>query len=73
LPSEKVLKITSTLASVKNRKKITLRVLQSVIGLLNFACCVVLPGRAFLRRLIDLTKGITKQHHYIRLTTLMLK
>lgn len=68
LPSEKVLKITSTLASVKNRKKITLRVLQSVIGLLNFACCVVLPGRAFLRRLIDLTKGITKQHHYIRLT-----
>lgn len=68
LPSEKILKITSTLASMKNRKKIMLRDLQSVIGLLNFACCVVLPGRAFLRRLIDLTKGITKQHHYIRLT-----
>lgn len=35
---------------------------------MNFACCIILPGRAFLRRLIDLTKGLTKPHHYIRLT-----
>ena len=29
---------------------------------------MVAPGRAFLRRLIDLTKGIQKLHHYIRLS-----
>ena len=37
-------------------------------GLLNFACSVVVPGRAFLRRLIDLTKGIKSAHHFVRLT-----
>ena len=51
----------------KNRKKIALRDLQSLIGLLNYACLVVVPGRAFLRRLIDLTCGISCPSHYIRL------
>lgn len=48
--------------------KTTLRNLQSVIGLLNFAGAVVVPGRAFLRRLIDLTIGISKPYHHIRLS-----
>ncbi len=47
--------------------KVTLRELQSLIGLLNFACKVILPGRAFLRRLTNLTRGTTKPHHHIRL------
>ena len=51
-----------------SRKSVTLKELQSLIGLLNFACCVVVPGRAFLRRLIDLTKGIRKPTHHVRLT-----
>lgn len=43
----------------------------SLIGLLNFACSVVCPpGRAFLRRLIDLIIGISKAHHSIWLTSL---
>ena len=29
---------------------------------------MVVPGRAFLRRLIDLTKGITSAHYFVRLT-----
>ena len=40
----------------------------SLIGLLNFNCNVVAPRRAFLRRLIDLTKDIQKPHHHIRLS-----
>ena len=32
------------------------------------ACSVVLPGRAFLRRLIDLTIGISRPQHLINLT-----
>lgn len=45
----------------------TLKELQSLIGLLNFACLVVVPGRTFLRRLIDLTCGISQPHHQIHL------
>ena len=51
-----------------SKPKITLKGLQCIIGTLNFACGVVLPGRAFLRRLIDLTIGVSKPFHYIRVT-----
>ena len=37
-----------------------MQVIQSLTGLLNFACAVVIPGRAFLRRLIDLTIRLSK-------------
>lgn len=67
LPKDKIVKITEALLSFRKRKKVTLRELQSLIGLLNFACSVVLPGRPFLRRLIDLTKGVIKPFHHIRL------
>ena len=68
LPVEKVLKCTNCLESFLKRKKVTLKELQSLIGLLNFACSVVRPGRAFLRRLIDLTIGVRQQHFLIRLS-----
>ena len=45
----------------------TLREVQSLTGLLNFACSIILPGRAFLRRRIDLTVGIQSPFHFIRL------
>lgn len=57
LPEEKIDKIVGLLGEFKVKKKVTLRELQSLIGLLNFACSVIVPGRAFLRRLHDLTKG----------------
>lgn len=41
--------------------------MQSITGLLNFACSVVVPGRTFLRRLINLTCGLSKPKFYIRL------
>ncbi|XP_069108938.1 uncharacterized protein [Argopecten irradians] len=69
LPREKLDKIGNLLASFIRKKKVTLRELQSLIGLLNFACSVIAPGRPFLRRLIDLTKGLTKHYHHIRLTS----
>ena len=40
--------------------------MQSLIGLLNFACGV--PGRAFLRHLIDLTCSVTRPFHWIKLS-----
>ena len=55
LPLEKIDKCLSLIANFLTRKKVTLKEIQSLTGMLNFACSVVVPGRAFLRRLIDLT------------------
>ena len=57
LPGDKLLKCQQLIASFLSRKKATLKELQSLIGVLNFACSVVSPGRSFLRRLVDLTVG----------------
>lgn len=67
LPTEKLKACLALVTNFMSRKKITLQELQSLIGTLNFACSVV-PGRAFLRRLIDLTIGIRHPKHFIRLT-----
>lgn len=67
LPKDKKTKALDHIQAIMYRKSTTLRDLQSIIGLLNFACRVVWPGRAFLRRLINLTIGPTKPSHHIRL------
>ena len=69
LPHDKIQKCTTLISQFLWRKKVTLKELQSLIGLLNFACAVFKPGHAFLRRLIDLTIGIRSAHHLIRLTS----
>ena len=51
-----------------HRKKIQLKELESLIGLLIFVCQVVITDRAFLRRLIDLICKVSKPHHYLRFT-----
>lgn len=67
LPREKIEKCTQLLSAFLRQKKATLSDIQSLTGLLNFACLVVVRGRAFLVRLIDLTIGVTRPHHPIRL------
>ena len=68
LPIDKVKKCGEEIQAVCHRNKITLHGIQSLLGLLNFACAVILPGRPFLRRLTDLTIGIRSPKHYIRIT-----
>ena len=68
LPMEKLNSAFRLVKNFKSRKKVTLQELQSLIGTLNFACSVIVPGRAFLRRIIDLTIGIKHPKHYIRLS-----
>jgi len=67
LPEEKLQKCPNLLTDFLSRRsvRLILKELQSLIGLLNFTCLVVVPGRAFLRRLIDLTKVITKPRYHI--------
>jgi hypothetical protein len=68
LPEDKVIKSLSYIDCLLSKRSATLRELQQVIGLLNFACQVVVPGRAFLRRTIDLTVGLKQQHYHRRLS-----
>ena len=51
------------------KNKVTLKELQEVVGHLNFACKVIAPGRAFLRRLCDAMSGLKKPHHRCRLSS----
>ena len=68
LPVDKLQKCRMLLRTFYKRRKVTLRELQSLLGLLNFTCSVIVPGRAFLRRMIDLTKGAKRPYHRIRLS-----
>ena len=67
LPQDKLEDAINLVRSFARRKKVTLHELQSLIGTLNFACKVIVPGRPFLRRLIDLTIGISRPNFHIRL------
>ena len=58
VPQEKLSKLKGKLQRALEASFITLREIQALIGLLNFVCRAVSPGRAFMRRLIDLTIGV---------------
>ena len=67
LPCDKLTKCRSPIHHFLHRKKVTLKELQSLIGLLNFTCSVIVPGGTFLRRLINLTVGIKRPRYFLRL------
>ena len=69
LPEEKLKKCRSLIEDALAWKSITLRELQSLLGHLNFACKVTVPGRAFLRRAYALTHGAKKPFHHIKITS----
>ena len=48
LPMEKVDKVLKAIRNLLPRKRVLLKELQSLIGLLNFACSVITPGRVFI-------------------------
>ena len=54
IPQDKITKALSLIHQFLDTGLFTLRNLQSLLGLLNFCCKCIRPGRAFLRRLWDL-------------------
>ena len=69
VPQDKVLTLRTLISNMLVKNKVTLKQIQQLIGSMQFACRALVPGRAFMRRLIDLTCGVRKQHHFKRLTT----
>ena len=67
LPDDKLRRLLSTLDEWERRKACTRRDLESLIGILQHACKVIRPGRAFLRRAISLLSVASQRHHHIRL------
>ena len=67
LPHDKLERLQEELKGWTTKKSATLVQLQSLIGSLNFACKVVPPGRPFLQRIINLTIGLKKPFHHVRL------
>ena len=68
LAQDKLARIRSLVLAWRNRQAATRRELQSLIGHLSHAAFVVLPGRTFLRRMIDLMKIAKAPKHHVRLT-----
>ena len=68
LPAEKLARIQDELARWSRRRCCRRRQLESLVGLLQHASCVVHPGRSFLRRMIALLGHSFRPYHHIRLT-----
>lgn len=68
VPEDKIADLVKKLNWALQREKISLKGIQSIIGSLNFVCKAIAPGRAFLRRLIDLTRKVDRPYYMIRLT-----
>ena len=68
LPADKILRARAAVSELISRRKAPLNTVQSCIGLLNFACIAVPPGRIFLRRLSDLCIGIRRPFHRVSIS-----
>ena len=68
LPQHKLSRTYDLLSYFKKRHSVRLVELQSLIGTLQFAYKVVVPGRTFIQRAISLTKGVPSRFHHIRLS-----
>ena len=71
IPKDKIMKLQSLIEEILHKSSITLEVMQSLLGSLNFMCRAIVPGRPFCRRLINATRGITKPYHHIRISKAM--
>ena len=67
LPMDKLEKCKATIKQLIGKDKASLKELQVVFGLLNFACTVIIPGRAFLESLRVLTIGLRKPYFKTRI------
>ncbi|KAM3934865.1 uncharacterized protein RB166_002260 [Leptodactylus fuscus] len=68
LPRDKLDRLSSLLQGFLSVHKVTLRQMQSLLGLLVFACRIMPMGRVFSRRLSLSTRGMSSPSHRIRLT-----
>ncbi|MCP3889262.1 MAG: hypothetical protein GY702_10365 [Desulfobulbaceae bacterium] len=69
VPPDKVKKALDLIAEIMPCKRVTLRRLQSLAGLLSFFTRALPSARCFIRRIFDLFKGVSIPSHHIRLNS----
>lgn len=68
IPQEKLFEVRQKLQTILNKKKTTLKELQSLVGLLNFCARAIPSVRAFNRRFYDAMRGAWQPWHFIRVS-----
>lgn len=66
LSAERLVELTQLLNTWGKKRHASIEQLQSLAGVLNWACQVVRPGRTFLRRIIDHTMTLNRQDDHQR-------
>ena len=67
LPLDKVSRISSLLENFMKRKTCSKRELLQLLGHLNFATRVIIPGRSFVAYLLRLASTVKELHHHVHL------
>ena len=67
LPMDKIQRIIEFIELLLDKKKCTKRELLQLLGHLNFASRVILPGRSFVSYLINLSTSVSNLQHYVHL------
>ncbi|CAG2255290.1 unnamed protein product [Mytilus edulis] len=68
LPDEKLVRIKDILYSYLNRRSCTKREMLSLLGHLNYACKVIIPGRSFVSYLLTLAHSVRELYHHVTIT-----
>ena len=68
VPQDKVDKALNLIDNMLKAKKVTLRTIQCLAGLLNFLTKVIKCGRVFLRRIYNLSKGLRFATQHVKVS-----
>src|ERR1700733_1615091 len=68
LSKKKLLDASHLVQEAFRRRKLSMKELQVLAGKLNWVSNVVYGGRTFLRRVLDLLKGLRRPHHQARVS-----
>lgn len=68
LPEDKIDRIRNLLTQFIKIKSVTKRELLSLLGHLNFACRVNVPGRTFVSYLLQISTSVRELHHHIHIS-----
>ncbi|CAG2225805.1 unnamed protein product [Mytilus edulis] len=69
LPENKLCRIKEYLLFFLNRKTCTKREMLSLLGHLNFAMRVIIPGRSFISYLLNIAHSVKELHHHVTLNS----
>lgn len=67
LPDNKLHRLFDLVSSFSRKRSARLKLCQSLLSHLSFACWVISPGHPFVRRMFNLLKGHTNPNHHTRI------